>query len=214
MTFSLVATIARDGALDTRHYHRDAAPWNSLSKNKHWFRMITTAVRPDKMAAHLCAYPSTVAIADGTRNDGLWHHDGNAVIMDLETWEDLDRPLSSRFNFVVSLGAMLCSELSRALADAASTQGEAFVIGGAQLYAEALQHPDLGALYITEVDAEYPDVHALWPATFVPDDTGPYQRITKQLANGRLRHWHRKNVSAWVEEPERPRYRLGIWKEG
>jgi dihydrofolate reductase len=85
---------------------------------------------------------------------------GHSVIMGRKTWESLPaafRPLSARTNIVISrqpdyplpVGAHLARSLEDALALA---QGEAFIIGGAQLYALAL--PAACRLMLTEIDQE------------------------------------------------------------
>ncbi|QWT47434.1 dihydrofolate reductase [Azospira inquinata] len=115
---------------------------------------------------------------------------GRTVLMGRKTWESLPprfRPLPGRRNIVISRnpdyqapGAELAHSLEAALALAARPQGgqesaaaslaEVFVIGGAQLYGEALALAD--RLYLTEVadspaaDAFFPPVDgARWPET-------------------------------------------------
>ncbi|MDR3158504.1 MAG: dihydrofolate reductase [Zoogloeaceae bacterium] len=88
---------------------------------------------------------------------------GHSVIMGRKTWESLPaafRPLPERRNIVVSrqpgyplpAGAYLAHTLEEALAQAQDE--EAFVIGGAQLYALAL--PAARRLLLTEIDQEIP----------------------------------------------------------
>lgn len=86
---------------------------------------------------------------------------GYPVIMGRRTWESLPasfRPLPGRLNIVVSrqpdypaAGATLAPSLDAALAIAGDAP-EAFVIGGAQLYALAL--PNADRLMLTEIDKE------------------------------------------------------------
>lgn len=86
---------------------------------------------------------------------------GCPVIMGRRTWESLPprfRPLPGRRNVVVSGNAALHAEgaeVARDLAHALALVAEApraFVIGGAQLYAQAL--PLAHTLVLTEVDAD------------------------------------------------------------
>lgn len=84
---------------------------------------------------------------------------GKPVIMGRKTWESLGRPLPGRRNIVVSrnagyaaAGAELATSLPAALALAGDAD-EAFVIGGAELYRQAL--PLAQRLYLTEIDAEF-----------------------------------------------------------
>ena len=95
---------------------------------------------------------------------------GHAVIMGRKTWESLPprfRPLPGRRNIVISRqagyaapGAELADSLDGALRLAATEQ-TAFVIGGAQIYEQAMSVAD--RLEITEVDLE-PAGDAWFPA--------------------------------------------------
>jgi len=98
---------------------------------------------------------------------------GKPVIMGRKTWDSLPRkPLPGRPNYVVTRqdgyradGAIVHNSLSAALDDAymhADTHGidEVCVIGGAQLYGEAIL--GAGRLYLTEVDAA-PDGDVFFP---------------------------------------------------
>ncbi len=85
------------------------------------------------------------------------------VIMGRKTWESLPdraRPLPNRTNIVVTRqagydapGAVVANSFDDARAAAARAEGadETFVIGGGELYAEAL--PSSDRLYLTLVDA-------------------------------------------------------------
>jgi dihydrofolate reductase len=84
---------------------------------------------------------------------------GKPVIMGRNTWESLPdafRPLPGRLNIVVSrnpayqaAGATLAASLDDALRRAGDA-AEAFVIGGAELYRQALPLAD--RLYLTEIE--------------------------------------------------------------
>jgi dihydrofolate reductase len=86
---------------------------------------------------------------------------GHAVIMGRKTWESLPanfRPLPGRRNIVVTRNGSYHAEgavvaLSLPAAVAAVQSGEAFVIGGAELYAAALPLAD--RLQLTEIDATF-----------------------------------------------------------
>lgn len=82
---------------------------------------------------------------------------GHTIIMGRRTWDSLGRALPGRRSIVVSrnpqfqaAGAEVALSLDAALAMAAGDT-EAFVIGGASLYEEAL--PKADKLYITRVEA-------------------------------------------------------------
>ena len=126
--------------------------------------------------------------AIGRDNDLLWRLPedmaffkrttlGHPVIMGRRTWDSIParfRPLPGRANIVVTRqagwqaeGAAVAHSLDEALALARTVQGGAgvsaiaYVIGGAQLYAEALPRAD--ELVLTEIardfdgDAHFPD---------------------------------------------------------
>ena len=83
---------------------------------------------------------------------------GHPIIMGRKTWDSLGRPLPGRSNIVISrnpdfsaAGANLAPPQEAAVAACGDVQ-EAFVIGGAQIYAQAL--PLARRVLATEVHAE------------------------------------------------------------
>lgn len=85
---------------------------------------------------------------------------GHPVIMGRRTWESLGKALPGRENIVLTRstgfeapGAHVAASLDAALALCTGAPA-AFVIGGAQLYAEALPRAD--ALELTEIHRDYP----------------------------------------------------------
>ena len=91
---------------------------------------------------------------------------GHPIIMGRKTWDSLGRPLPGRSNIVISrnpdfsaAGAILAPTLEAAVAACGDVQ-EAFVIGGAQIYAQAL--PLARRVLATEVHAEV-DGDAFFP---------------------------------------------------
>jgi dihydrofolate reductase len=97
---------------------------------------------------------------------------GCPVLMGRKTWESLParfRPLPGRTNVVLTRqpdwqaeGALRAASLDDALAQLAG-QARVHVIGGAELYAQALAHAD--RLVLTEIDHAWPgDAHfPAWP---------------------------------------------------
>lgn len=85
---------------------------------------------------------------------------GKPVIMGRKTWESLRGPLPGRTNIVVTRqqgyqaeGVTVVQSLTEALRMAAETGAEeAMLIGGAELYRQAL--PQVQRMYITEVHAD------------------------------------------------------------
>ena len=115
-----------------------------------------------------------VAIAQngtiGDKNALLWHikedmrffrttTSGHAVIMGRKTFESLgSKPLPKRTNIVITRadrefeGALTAHSLEEAIRMAGDDE-EIFVMGGAQIYAEALNVVD--RMYITHVERDY-----------------------------------------------------------
>ncbi len=105
---------------------------------------------------------------------------GSAVIMGRKTYESIGRPLPKRENIVISRnaelkieGAQVVSSLEEAISAA---NGDAFIIGGASVYAAAL--PIADELILTEIDADYPAADAFFPEF----DKQEYNR--RKIANG------------------------------
>jgi len=83
---------------------------------------------------------------------------GHHLIMGRKTWESIGRLLPGRTTVIVTRqrgyrvpGALVTHSLDAAIA-ACGNDSEIFVIGGAELYAQAL--PRAGRLYLTTVEAE------------------------------------------------------------
>lgn len=106
----------------------------------------------------------------GDKNSLLWHikedmrffrttTSGHAVIMGRKTFESLgSKPLPKRKNIVITRqdvefeGALTAHSLQEAIRMAEGDE-EVFVIGGAQIYAQALECAD--RLYLTLVERDY-----------------------------------------------------------
>lgn len=93
---------------------------------------------------------------------------GHTIIMGRRTFDSLPKgALPGRENIVVSRntnllidGATVCHSLQEAL-QKASMPGERFVIGGAQLYAAAIDLVD--TLHLTSLHAQFPDADTFFP---------------------------------------------------
>lgn len=105
---------------------------------------------------------------------------GHAVIMGRKTWDSIGKPLVERRNIVVSRnpelrfeGAEVVSSLEAALVLAREHDEEPRVIGGAELYRQAL--PQATRIFLTEVDR---DVEG---DTFFPHlDRAEWREISRQ----------------------------------
>jgi dihydrofolate reductase len=93
---------------------------------------------------------------------------GKPVVMGRKTWESIGRPLRGRVNIVISRdtalqaeGCVVVHSVEQAL-EAAAGADEIMIMGGAELYAQALPRAD--RLYLTEVRADvqgdvwFPDI--------------------------------------------------------
>lgn len=109
---------------------------------------------------------------------------GHHIIMGRKTYESLGRLLPGRTTVIVSRnpsyqappGALVANSLSQAVAICAG-DAEPFMIGGAQLYQEALLLAD--KLYVTWIEREYQgDAH--FPAL----DLSQWQETFRQAGNG------------------------------
>lgn len=106
---------------------------------------------------------------------------GHPIIMGRKTFDSIGRPLPGRRNIVISRnpalklpGAEVANSLEDALARC-TTEAEVFVIGGQQIYAQALKQAD--RIEMTEVECEVEgDAHfppcdpACWTESFCGAD--------------------------------------------
>jgi dihydrofolate reductase len=104
---------------------------------------------------------------------------GHAVIMGRRTFESIGKPLAGRNNIVVTRspdwarsGCHAAHSLDAALVAAHEAQ-EAFIIGGAQIYALAL--PITSRLYLTEIERDF-DGDAFFPEF----DRSPWREISRE----------------------------------
>lgn len=129
---------------------------------------------------------------------------GKPIIMGRKTWDSLGRPLPGRLNLVVSRqpglvleGAEVFGSLDEAIVRAeqwALEHGvdELMLIGGAQLYGQALERGLADRLYLTRVelspvgDAWFPEVDA--------------------------QQWARTSTQANAAEEGRPAYHFEVWE--
>ena len=93
---------------------------------------------------------------------------GHTVIMGRKTFESLKAPLPNRRNIIITRdkeykkdGIELVHSLEEAINLFKNTTEEIFVIGGAEIYKQALPLAD--KLYITHIDAEDKDADSFFP---------------------------------------------------
>jgi dihydrofolate reductase len=104
---------------------------------------------------------------------------GHCVVMGRKTWDAIGRPLPGRRNIVVTRnaswsapGAEAAGSLDEAVDRCGSTA--VFVIGGGELYAEALRRP-VAHLYLTHIDADFDG-----DATFAPLEPGRWRECSRE----------------------------------
>lgn len=111
---------------------------------------------------------------------------GHPVILGRKTFESIGRVLPNRTNIIITRdssfavdGAIVVHNLSEAVEKAKTAPGadEIFIIGGGQIFTEAL--PQTDRLYLTVVDTEVP------ADTFFPD----YREFTKILTEEKKTDW-------------------------
>lgn len=126
----------------------------------------------------------------GADNDLLWQRDlpadlshfkeltlGKPIIMGRKTFQSIGRALPGRSNIVVSRSGFDVPdgvEVVDSLALAYELAGDsAMVIGGGQLYEQALN--DMDILYVTEVDEVFPQASVFFPVI----DLSVWQEVTR-----------------------------------
>ena len=143
------------------------------------------------MTAIIVAYDTNLAI--GKHGDLPWGRAlpgdlahfrkltrGGSVIMGRRTFESIGKkPLPERENIVISSRptgvqkVLTAMDLESALALA---RYPVFIIGGAQVYAAALKHPDIDTIYATEVQASFSDADTFFPKI----DTAVWREVDRQ----------------------------------
>lgn len=93
---------------------------------------------------------------------------GHPVIMGRKTFESIGKPLPNRRNIVITRDTSYAGDdievvhsLEEALSLFTNSEDEVFVIGGAEIYRQAIPRAD--KLYITHVEQEFPDADTFFP---------------------------------------------------
>ena len=112
----------------------------------------------------------------GADNDLLWHlpadmkhfketTTGGTVIMGRKTYESIGRALPGRENIVVTRTPFAAEGITCATsleeAYEAATRDNVYILGGGQIYAQAIN--DMDKLIVTHVDAEFPHATVFFP---------------------------------------------------
>ncbi|KAF4634222.1 hypothetical protein G7Y89_g3893 [Cudoniella acicularis] len=169
---------------------RGTLPWTGLKKEMAYFARVT------KRAPSLGAT--------------------NAVIMGRKTWDSIPprfRPLKERHNIVISRtlppaskssssSSTTVSSLSEALdtlsrpTDAEKASGRAFIIGGAQIYATALEKPETKRILLTRILSDF-ECDTFFPVVLEESgEAGSWRRRSKE----ELDAWVGENVADGEQE--------------
>lgn len=124
---------------------------------------------------------------------------GHPIIMGRKTYESIGRVLPNRTNIIITRdrnytvdGAVICGSLEQAIEKAKQCEGadEMFIIGGGQIFTEALEKRMVHRLYLTLVkgdfgaDTFFPEYQQQFPAVLdseaKSDDTYTYTFETRQ----------------------------------
>lgn len=107
----------------------------------------------------------------GDKNNLIWHlpndlkhfknlTTGHPIIMGRKTYESLGRPLPNRTNIIITRDQnfiddqiIITHSLEQAFAKANEIQEDVFVIGGGEIYKQAMEYVDV--IYLTEVHHEF-----------------------------------------------------------
>lgn len=116
----------------------------------------------------------------------------STVIMGRNTWDSLpsqSKPLSNRQNIVVSTnpnlnlsdGVILADSIQDALLKA--SMPNIFVIGGARLYAEAIQHMLCNKVFLTKIESVF-ECDTFFPKDILHENFTLSSKSEKQTENG------------------------------
>ena len=162
--FSLIVAVDKNKGIGIKNQ----LPWR-LKKDMAFFKKLTMSVYPSEvLQKYGLSFKSNSKIED--REKELQGQ--NAVIMGRKTWESIPakfRPLPNRVNIVLSRqslvlpqGVLLAHSLDEAL-KLSSNNKHTFVIGGANIYQQALEHCECQTLYVTKVNHSF-NCDAFFPA--------------------------------------------------
>jgi len=127
--------------------------------------------------------------------------------MGRKSWESLPprfRPLPNRTNAVVSRnadfsaeGAHVFSNLQSAIDEARNSQAEKiFIIGGAQIYRQALEENVVDEMYLTHVEGSFGDADVFFPkienVDWKIEELGRFEMDESNEFSGTFFHYQKK----------------------
>jgi dihydrofolate reductase len=145
----------------------------------------------------------------------------NVVIMGRKTWDSIPprfRPLKDRVNVVVTRGTepengektvrVGSIEAAVSFAGKSDPNSRAFVIGGAQIYREALQRAETKRILLTRVLSGF-ECDTFFPVQLSEDGTSEeWERKSKQ----ELDEWVGETVAEGVQEENGTQYVFEMWE--
>lgn len=151
--------------------------------------------------------------AIGKNNQLLWHlpNDlkffknitwGMVVIMGRKTYEAVDKPLPGRVNIAITRqqdwkreNVITVSTLNEALSIAEATHfKEAYVIGGGEIYKQAIRIADI--IYITRVHASFEDADTFFPEI----DETKWELVSNEDFEKDEKHAYAYSFQKWVKK--------------
>ncbi len=216
MGFQLIVAADKKGGIGLA----GALPWK-LKADMRYFRELTTCPDQGSIAARyhmdraikekrIYTLETLIAQLGGIKDlPKPTPGSHNAVIMGRKTWDSLPerfRPLPDRLNCILSrslpTGVFHGSHhIYPQLNDAviALTQDPTiqniYIIGGGEIYAQALQHPGCEGIFITDIDAEFP-CDTFLPSLneqFQETSTSPSPYLEEEGLRFRFRYLERKD---------------------
>ncbi|KAI1743933.1 dihydrofolate reductase [Xylaria scruposa] len=155
----------------------------------------------------------------------------NAVIMGRKTWDSIPpkfRPLKGRLNIVISRShaeppaknvnaeteAVKVGSLEQAIqylqsSSTAAQTGKVFVIGGAQIYAAALQLKEARRVLLTRVMSDF-ECDTFFPLQ-LSETSEPETRWVRR-SKAELDHWTGETVPEGVQEENQIQYEFQMWE--
>ncbi|KAJ8114125.1 hypothetical protein ONZ43_g4979 [Nemania bipapillata] len=186
-------------------------PWTGLKKEMAYFARVTKRLPP---LLNQEGSPPTM----------------NAVIMGRKTWDSIPpkfRPLKGRLNIVISRShveppaqsinteteAVKVGSLEQAIQYLRSNStttvptGKVFVIGGAQIYAAALQLKEARRLLLTRVMSEF-ECDTFFPLPLSESGASGWVQKSKED----LDQWTGETVPAGIQEESQTQYEFQMWE--
>ncbi|KAI8947656.1 dihydrofolate reductase [Xylaria longipes] len=218
-------------------------PWTGLKKEMAYFARVTKRL-PPLLVRLLLEYSLECGgscVNEWTTKNPSQNQDGsppamNAVIMGRKTWDSIPpkfRPLKGRLNIVISSShaeppakdinaeteAVKVGSLEHAIqylqsSSTAAQTGKIFVIGGAQIYAAALQLKEARRVLLTRVmsDFECDTVFPLQLSETSLETEGSGAGRWARKSKEDLHQWTGETVPEGIQEENQTQYEFQMWE--